>query len=144
MTYDVQTEINKFFEVPAIKAELKPTQENLDILLKWLAAQKIQVYEQTLTAAFIYCKPQLELIPVEATPKLKPAVSNIGIDSGAPTGHYSHSQRIRDDAAKEAARQAQAAKDKAALDELGRKIQQANTDAANTVLARRAKVPPRL
>jgi hypothetical protein len=141
MTYDAQNEINKFFEVPAIKAELKPTQENLDILLKWLAAQKIQVYEQTLTAAFIYCKEQLDLIPVKPA---KPTPPNIGADSGCPTGHYSHSQRIRDDEKKEADRKQQAAKDKAALDELGKKIQQADTDAANSVLARRAKVPPRL
>jgi hypothetical protein len=139
-------EIEKFYALPVIAAELKRTDANTAVLVEWLKSQNVEVLAHTLAAAYTVCKPQLELIPAPP-PKRLP---NIGADSGgAPTGRVNHAAPKQQessenrvsvltgfDAMLEKSRKNRAERDAAKKAEEERYAQSSE--------ARRAKVPPRI
>jgi hypothetical protein len=138
------TEIDKFYEFPAVKAELKRTDANTAVLLQWLAGQNVEVYAHTLAAAYTVCKPQLEMIP-PPPPKRLP---NIGADSGgAPSGRKNHAapetenaNRVSTGTIWDALREK--ARKRRANAEAAKKAEDKRL--AESEEARRAKIPPPL
>jgi hypothetical protein len=116
---------------------------NAALLCQFLKDRNLPFNADNLCIAYANLRTQLKHnVPPPAPPTKNPP--NIGMDSGCPTGRYSHNQRARDEAVKEAEQKAEQAKRESARKDQEAKIKAAEVDEANSVIARRARIAPRL